>query len=224
MEATIPRTRRLSNVFPLRFHSQTQQRRGTIWFVSIEVPSIGERVGSFCFLTAGERWEWSDEVARMHGYEPGSVVPTTELVLSHKHPDDKPTVAALIDNVIRHGQPFSSRHRIIDTRGHVHLVVVVGDRLFNETAQLIGTSGFYIDVTDSYETDVQSRLSLAVGQIAESRAIIDHAKGILMFLYNISAQGAFDVLRWGSQESNMNSRALSAQFVGDLVSRPMPSP
>ena len=25
----------------------------------------------------------------MHGYQPGAVHPTTELVLSHKHPDDK---------------------------------------------------------------------------------------------------------------------------------------
>jgi hypothetical protein len=38
-------------------------------------------VGSFRFWFVGQRWEWSDEVARMHGYEPGSVVPTTKLLL-----------------------------------------------------------------------------------------------------------------------------------------------
>ncbi len=65
-------------------------------------------VGSFSFLTRENRWEWSDEVARMHGYEPETVEPTTERVLSHKHPDDKPTVAELIEQVRLHGAPFSS--------------------------------------------------------------------------------------------------------------------
>ena len=52
-------------------------------------------VGSFHFWFAGERWDWSDEVARMHGYEPGSVVPTTKLLLSHKHPEDRAHVQDL---------------------------------------------------------------------------------------------------------------------------------
>jgi hypothetical protein len=37
-------------------------------------------VGSFRFWFVGQTWEWSDELARMHGYEPGEVVPTTELL------------------------------------------------------------------------------------------------------------------------------------------------
>ncbi|ETW21797.1 hypothetical protein MGAST_23670 [Mycobacterium gastri 'Wayne'] len=32
----------------------------------------------------------------MHGYEPGSVVPTTKLLLSHKHPDDRAHVQDLL--------------------------------------------------------------------------------------------------------------------------------
>jgi len=32
-----------------------------------------------------QRWEWSERVQRMHGYQPGAVTPTTELMLSHKH-------------------------------------------------------------------------------------------------------------------------------------------
>src|SRR3954453_9729856 len=88
-----------------------------------------QRVGSFCYSKAPDRWEWSDAVARMHGYEPGTVLPTTELILSHKHPDDQPAVSEIIDQVLRHGAAFSSRHRIIDTAGDEHVVVVVGDRM-----------------------------------------------------------------------------------------------
>ncbi|MFO7163925.1 MAG: PAS domain-containing protein, partial [Mycolicibacterium hassiacum] len=76
-----------------------------------------QRVGSFTFYFADERWEWSPQVARMHGFEPGTVEPTAELVLSHKHPDDYRQVAATLDEIRRTSGAFSTRHRIIDTRG-----------------------------------------------------------------------------------------------------------
>ncbi|EHI43673.1 hypothetical protein OPAG_06962 [Rhodococcus opacus PD630] len=41
-----------------------------------------QRVGSFRFFLDGQRWERSDAVARMHGYQPGEIAPTTELLLS----------------------------------------------------------------------------------------------------------------------------------------------
>ncbi|MFR9774363.1 hypothetical protein [Nocardia sp. SC052] len=41
--------------------------------------------------------------------------PTTEMVLSHKHPDDRDTVAATLASSVQHDEPFCSRHRIIDT-------------------------------------------------------------------------------------------------------------
>jgi len=48
------------------------------------------------YYFADDRWIWSDEVALMHGYAPGTVTPTTELVLSHKHPDDYEQVASIL--------------------------------------------------------------------------------------------------------------------------------
>ena len=120
-----------------------------------------ERVGSFRYLIADDRWEWSDAVARMHGYQPGTVTPTTELILSHKHPEDKPAVAEIIDQVLRHGAPFSSRHRILDTDGNVRVVVVLGERLTEADGRVIGTTGFYIDITDASDADLTAQ---GVGQ------------------------------------------------------------
>ena len=71
----------------------------------------------------------------MHGYEPGSVNPTTDLVLSHKHPDDYGQVAATLDEIRRTSGAFSTRHRIIDTHGDIHHVVVVGDQLFDDSGR-----------------------------------------------------------------------------------------
>ena len=88
-----------------------------------------QRAGWFRFYFADQRWEWSEQVQRMHGYEPGTVTPTTELVLEHKHPEDRRQVAATIDQILNTHEAFSTRHRIIDTTGQVHHVVVVGDEL-----------------------------------------------------------------------------------------------
>lgn len=58
-----------------------------------------ERMGWFRFYFDEQRWQWSEQVQRLHGYQPGTVTPTTELVLSHKHPDDREQVAATIDGI-----------------------------------------------------------------------------------------------------------------------------
>src|SRR5690348_12956054 len=106
-----------------------------------------QRVGWFRYFFAGERWEWSPQVHRMHGYEPGGVQPTTDLVLSHKHPDDRGQFALTLDEIRRNSDAFSTRHRIVDVRGRTRHVVVIGDRLHEESGAVVGTHGFYVEVT-----------------------------------------------------------------------------
>lgn len=175
-----------------------------------------ERVGWFRFFFDDERWEWSPEVQLLHGYEPGTVSPTTELVLSHKHPDDYQAVATTLDEVRRHHQAFSTRHRIIDTVGRIHHVIVVADKLLDDTGEVVGTHGFYVDVSPA-EDHQQKRLSQAIAEIAENRAAIEQAKGMLMVIYGIDADAAFELLRWRSQEANVKLRMLAEQVVVDFV-------
>ncbi len=173
-----------------------------------------QRVGRFRYWIGEKRWEWSDTVARMHGYEPGSVQPSTDLLLQHKHPDDRPQVAETLERVID-GEPFSSRHRIIDTAGQVHWVIVVGDRMLDDTGVVTGTAGFYVDVTDVLQADVTA----AVSEVAQSRAVIEQAKGVLMVGYGISAERAFDILVWRSQETNVKVRDLAARFLAAFTGK-----
>jgi PAS domain S-box-containing protein len=171
-----------------------------------------QRVGRFRFYIDGQRWEWSESVERLHGYEPGTVTPTTELLLSHKHPDDRPQVAAVLDKVAD-GEPFTSRHRIIDTAGRTHWVIVIGDRMLDEAGELVGTSGFYVDFTDTMQSDI----SAAVSKVAQARAEIEQAKGLLMATYGISADRAFDILVWRSQETNVKVRELARRFLAAMA-------
>jgi fructose-specific component phosphotransferase system IIB-like protein len=176
-----------------------------------------QRVGWFRFYFAEERWEWSPQVERMHGYDPGTVTPTTKLVLSHKHPDDYGQVAATLEEIRRTSGAFSTRHRIIDTHGDVHHVVVVGDQLFDDSGSVIGTHGFYVDVSPSMREAQDEMLSEAVAEIAEARGAIEQAKGMLMLVYRISADSAFELLKWRSQETNVKLRILAEQIVKDFL-------
>ncbi len=185
---------------------------------TIERPSADgspQGVGWFRFYFADERWEWSDPVHRIHGYEPGTVEPTTQLVLSHKHPDDYHEVAATLDEIRRTHRTFSTRHRIIDTARAVHDVIVIGDRLYDDHGEVIGTHGFYVDVTDSRPVR-DELLNAAVAEIAESRAAIEQAKGMLMLIYRISAESAFELLKWRSQETNVKLRVLADRLLRDF--------
>ena len=189
------------------------------------VVGVGEpqRVGSFRFWFADQRWEWSPEVAAMHGYGADEVTPTTELLLAHKHPEDRERVSAAITESIRSGEPFSSRHRIIDTRGQEHQVVVVGTALANDSGTVVGTEGFYVDVTEAAIRQLQAGVTAAVDELSRSRAVIEQAKGMLMFAYGVDANRAFDVLVWRSQQTNIKLRELAAQLVDDLTPVTLPT-
>ncbi|MEU8901268.1 PAS and ANTAR domain-containing protein [Nocardia sp. NPDC048505] len=181
-------------------------------------------VGEFRFWFAGQRWEWSPQVYAMHGYRAVEIEPTTELLLRHKHPDDRTQVAEALADSIRRGRPLSSRHRFLDTTGHEHQVMLISDRLLDEHGAAIGTRGYYIDLTDTLATAERDALTAVMPEVIESRAAIEQAKGVLMVMYSISAEQAFKVLRWRSQETNTKLRDLADAFVAAVHRIPAPSP
>ncbi|MFC9439008.1 PAS and ANTAR domain-containing protein [Nocardia sp. NPDC057030] len=191
-------------------------------------------VGRFRFWFADQRWEWSDEVARMHGHRPGEVEPSTALLLAHKHPEDRDRVESALVTSVHEDTPFSSSHRIIDTAGAVHQVIVVSDPLHDEAGTVIGTTGFYVDLTDhpvenltgiaTDGTDPDGRPEVALEdvlpELLAARAVIEQAKGALMVVYGINAEQAFRVLRWRSQDTNLKLRVVAQRLVEGLVALP----
>jgi hypothetical protein len=151
----------------------------------------------------------------MHGYEPGEIRPTTDLVLHHKHPDDLAKVKALLK---RSAAPFSSRHRIRTKSGEERRVVVVGEIVKDEHGEVAATRGFYIDVTDALHDDIQRGITEELEEIVAHRAPIEQAKGMLMAVYDLQPDVAFDVLRWRSQELNIKLHDVAGELVAKLPS------
>ncbi|GAA4668905.1 ANTAR domain-containing protein [Gordonia humi] len=174
------------------------------------------RYGRFSYHIDEDRWEWSDQLARLHGYDSAdAVVPTSDLLLMHKHPDDRDRVATLIEQVRHAGEPFSSQHRIVDRHGTVIPVIVIADSLHDVDGRRQGTFGFYVTGSpngDSRSDDLGQgrRATMDVDEMVRRRATIERVKGALMLVYRLDAQQAFDLLVWRSQESNVKLYTLAA--------------
>jgi GAF domain-containing protein len=63
------------------------------------------------------------------------------------------------------------------------------------------------------------KLADNLGAALESRAIIEQAKGILMALQGVDADGAFDIMRRASQRENRKLREIAQRLVDRVVSR-----
>ena len=81
-------------------------------------------------------------------------------------------------------------------------MVVIGERLHDDSGEVIGTQGFYIDATPTAQAR-ESNITAALAELADHRAAIEQAKGVLMYVYRIDAEAAFEVLRWRSQDGNV---------------------
>jgi len=173
----------------------------------------GQTVGRFLYFIDDQRWEWSDEVQQIHGYRPGAMPnPTTELVLSHKHPDDFAYVTGVLEESRRTRSAFSTDHRMIDKQGNIHRVTVVGDLLRDADGEVIGTQGFYIDVS-SAEAAFQDKVTAGIAGVVEQRAVIEQAKGMLGVVYGLEETAAFGLLTWLSQRTNIKLRKLASRLV-----------
>lgn len=174
----------------------------------VVLKGASQRVGKFSFCLRSRRWECSDSVAVICGYQPGTVQLTAEMLLDHTHPDDRQQVGDVWDRLLR-GEPCSSCHRLIDASGGHRFVVMVADGVRDDTGGLASISGFYVELTAALECCVTEKIA----EWSAVRAEIEQAKGVLMATYGISAQRAFEVLVWRSQSTNVKLREFARRFL-----------
>ncbi|MFI6424996.1 PAS and ANTAR domain-containing protein [Promicromonospora sp. NPDC050880] len=171
-------------------------------------------VGRYRLDLATGEWAWSDEVYVMHGFEPGQIVPTTPLMLSHKHPDDRARVDGVLRRAAETGQPFSSVHRIRDAHGATRTLAVTGQgRRDPATGRVVELFGYFIDVTESHREAAAREATASIQASAERRAVIEQAKGVLMVVYGIEEEEAFERLRQASNLANIAVRDIAQTLV-----------
>ena len=81
------------------------------------------QIGSWEWDPSSDRVLWSDQLYRIHGYQPRSLVPTVDLAVERAHPDDRPELIEMIQRV-RAGFPLpQTEYRLIRADGSVRTVV-----------------------------------------------------------------------------------------------------
>ncbi len=175
-----------------------------------------ELVGRYVYDVVADRWTWSESIYTMHGFAVGEVVPTTDLVLAHHHPDDLDKSRQVVKEALEAEEPFSSYHRIMDARSKTHTVLVAGHGVRDAEGRLVEVRGYMVDLTEARRRDLKDEVSAAVAGATESRAVIDQAKGVLILVFGVDADEAFGLLSAHSQDNNIRVRDLAARLIEAL--------
>jgi hypothetical protein len=170
--------------------------------------------GCFRHDPANGAWEWDDEVYRIHGLEPQSVVPTTALVLASKHPDDREAVRRVLAWAAMTGEPFSISYRLCAADGVERRVVLVGegDPCAGDGAPAV-VEGYYIDLTPDFVAESEEHAKLAIAASMNGRAVVEQAKGALMLAYGLTSDQALAMMRWWSQRSDLSVHDLAERLL-----------
>lgn len=171
-------------------------------------------VGQFGFCLSAPRWSWSDGMFALHGMSPGDVVPTRALFVSHVHPEDRCGVEAALDGTLTAGEPAVCAYRLIDLTGEMKEVLLA----LSPVDEAGTVRGFLINDTERVRQAVAHGVNAELQLALESHAAIDQAKGALMAVYGVDSEGAFQLLRWASQQRNVRLRALAERLITALQS------
>ena len=172
-----------------------------------------DAVGHFAYDVPSDRWTWSDGFYAILGYEPHEVPATLGVLLAHKHPEDREEAAAVVRQTRAAGGPFSFYHRIVDRHQRVRTVLSVGHGLSDEDGTVQRVEGFMVDLTVARRTETEAEVQQALARIAENRALIDQAKGMVMLATGCDGDVAFQHLRTCSHHANLKLHEVARRLV-----------
>lgn len=171
-----------------------------------------QSTGRFTYDVKRDIWTWSPGVFRIHGFEPGEVVPTTDLMCAHVYAEDG-EAARHVTDAAETGVAFSACYRIVDANRDVRQVVAVGRRSRGPDGQVLCLTGVLVDVTEASRRIGSDEMERAIEDFTTHRAVIEQAKGVLVQLLAVDADEAFLLLRHISQHENVKVRDLAESLV-----------
>jgi hypothetical protein len=195
----------------------------------LEVPTLSELSGPYTYssaLGAGNcpagayhidlvrgTAAWSDGLYRLHGYVRGEVVTTIELILSHKHPEDRPRAQEIIAEVRSNGGHFSIYHRMIDGQGRLHQVLTSGEGTVDGSGRVTAIGGTMVDLTATLQRETEVAAREAVERAFCTRSVIDQARGLVMGRLGVGSEEAFKLLIRFSSRTNTKLAVLATDLV-----------
>ena len=169
--------------------------------------------GTFSLDPASGRMEWSEGLFRIHGFVPGAVVPTLELLLAHKHPKDRDSIRKLVTGLLETGGQGAVFHRLIDSKSRERKVFSAIQANRSGSGPVTRLQGFMIDLTSALARDSHQAVDDAIHAVYGTREVIEQAKGIIMAVSGVGPEEAFLVLSEQSQNTNTKVSVVAAALV-----------
>jgi two-component system cell cycle sensor histidine kinase PleC len=128
-------------------------------------------IGNWTHNKIDRAHEWSDEVYRILGYEPGSVEPCYGNYISQVHPNDRERIRSVFMLAGERREAFETDFRIIHADGKVVNVRLIGRVNIDEKGRILGASGTIQDITAQHKFErelMQAKLEAEEGTRSKS--------------------------------------------------------
>lgn len=110
-------------------------------------------IGHWRFSNQPERLYWSDQVFRIHGYEPGEFEPTLEKCIDLYHPDDRERFIEIVETSQHRASDVNFVLRIVRTDGETRFIEVRSEPETDGEGGVLGHIGTIQDVTKRIEAE-----------------------------------------------------------------------
>jgi PAS domain S-box-containing protein len=130
------------------------------WWIDLENPED---------LNAN-RLQWSDEVYRIFGYEPGGIEATNALFFEHVHPDDRGRITAAVARAMAERAPYSLEHRIVRPDGTERIVHEHAQIVCDERGQPRRIVGAVQDITERKRMELELTAARLAAEGAKAQA------------------------------------------------------
>jgi DNA-binding CsgD family transcriptional regulator len=149
------------------------------WLTLLERSEEVAGLGAWAYTTARDELVWSDNMYRLYGLEPGTIVPTPEYAVSCTHPEDRDPLTKGIASAPLGGEVSGITYRIRLPDGRIrHHEVVVAFRASVPPDEVF--VGSVRDVTDQQHAQREIATHLVVSEaLSEWKDLDTGAAGLL---------------------------------------------
>ncbi len=104
-------------------------------------------IGNWVYISETKSYEWSDEIFRILGYQPGEVTPNHQNYFDRIHPDDIERIKSSVADAKEQRRGYAIKYRIIRPSGETIYVRELGRLDYDEDGRPTGVIGTMQDVT-----------------------------------------------------------------------------
>ncbi len=175
------------------------------------------RLGGWSFQISEGVGRWSDEVARIHGMEPG-YAPQTEEGLAFLVPDDRERIAEAFRHCLEEGVAFDEEFRIDRADGQQVWVNSIGRAVRDGTGAVVGARGAFQDITARKEAELEAHrrqsevLDLEAQSLQLARRLTETVESVGDAVLGLDAE-------WRITVVNGNAEKLMGRDRDDLIGR-----